>query len=258
MRAIRAFRRFRFLFLLPFGLLATLWVVGALRSQAQVTIMPLGDSITQGNRSYTSYRRPLWLLLQQAQYKVNFVGGKLLNKGGLAPNFDFDLDHQGQWGWTTAMLLAESRQWAKDYQPDIVLLHAGTNDCFGNKPAEEIRDNLGRIIDQLREGKPQVKVLLAQLIPSAPPYADLNPKITALNALLPARARAKTTDQSPIVIVNQNAGFSREARVDLHDGLHPNAQGEAKIAARWYEALQAPGLLGPPPASTSKGQLPGP
>jgi lysophospholipase L1-like esterase len=172
----------------------------------------------------------------------------MLNKGGLAPAFDFDLDHQGQWGWTTAMLLPEVRQWAQEHQPDIVLLHAGTNDCFSEKPVEEIRDNLGRLIDQLRAGNPKVKVLLAQLIPAAPPYAQINPTITALNALLPALAQAKMSAQSPVVIVDHHTGFSQQAGVDLHDGLHPNAQGEEKLAARWFQALQAPGLLGPPPA----------
>ncbi|SMB81370.1 lipolytic protein G-D-S-L family [Hymenobacter roseosalivarius DSM 11622] len=245
MRATHAFRRFRFFLFLAF--LPAIWAVVCSRSPAPVTIMPLGDSITQGNRTYPSYRRPLWRTLQHGQYEVNFVGSRMLNKGGLAPHLDFDLDHQGQWGWTTAMLLPEIRQWSLDHQPDMVLLHAGTNDCFGPQPVEAIRDNLGRIIDQLRGGNPRVKVLLAQLIPSAPPFAELNAKITALNALLPALARAKTTDQSPVVIVDQNTGFSREAGVDLHDGLHPNDQGQAKMAARWYQALQAPGLLGKQP-----------
>lgn len=205
--------------------------------------MPLGDSITQGSRSHPSYRRPLWRTLRQAQYAVDFVGGKMLNKGGLAPYLDYDLDHHGHWGWTAAMLLPEVRQWTRKHQPDIVLLHVGTNDCWGQQPVEKIRDNLGRIIDQLRGANPQVKVLLAQLIPSAPPYAELNVRITALNALLPALVRAKSTSQSPIVLVDQNTGFSREAGVDIDDGLHPNAQGEAKMAARWFEALQASGLL---------------
>lgn len=248
MRAIRAFRRYRS-FLLLLGLLLAFWMIAsAYLNQARVKIMPLGDSITHGNRTHPSYRRPLWHRLQQAQYDVNFVGGHLLNKGGLAPYLDFDLDHQGQWGWTTAMLLAESQQWARTHQPDIVLLHAGTNDCFGPQPVEEIRDDLGRIIDQLREGNPQVKVLLAQLIPSAPPYEQINPRIMALNTLLPALARRKTSAQSPVVLVDHNTGFSRVAGVDLHDGLHPNARGEAKIVARWFQALQAPGLLGPSPA----------
>lgn len=248
MRAIQAFRRFRLSFLLLSLLLALGIVIFSWWRQTQVKIMPLGDSITQGSRSYPSYRRPLWRALRRDQYAVNFVGGRLLPKGGLAPSFDFDWDHQGQWGWTTAMLLAESRQWALTHQPDIVLLHAGTNDCFGEQPVEQIRDNLGRIIDQLRAGNPNVKVLLAQLIPAAPPNEQINPKITALNALLPALARAKTRAQSCVVVVDQNTGFSRVAGQDLHDGLHPTARGAAKMAARWYQALQAPGLLGSPPA----------
>ncbi|MGY2134957.1 SGNH/GDSL hydrolase family protein [Hymenobacter sp. HD11105] len=247
MRAICFFRSF----LLLLGWLLASWVVVCCHSRTPVKIMPLGDSITHGNTTYPSYRRPLWLKLQQARYGVNFVGGRLFNKGGLGPYFDFDLDHQGQWGWTTAMLLPEVRQWTFDHQPDIVLLHAGTNDCFSEKPVAEIRDNLSRLIDQLRAGRPGVKVLLAQLIPAAPPYAQINPRITALNALLPALAQAKTSAQSPVVIVDQHTGFSREAGVDLHDGLHPNARGEEKLAARWYQALQAPELLGPPPSPSA-------
>ncbi|MGY2134617.1 SGNH/GDSL hydrolase family protein [Hymenobacter sp. HD11105] len=231
----------------------TPWVVGLLLthssvlapcSYGQVKIMPLGDSITQGSARYNSYRRPLWLQLQQAQYDVNFVGGRTQNEGGPPPNPDFDLDHQGHWGWTTAMLLAETRQWAREHQPDIVLLHAGTNDCFSEKPVAEIRDNLGHLIDELRAGNPQVKVLLAQLIPTAPPYEQLNAKITALNALLPALAQAKTSAPSPVVLVDHNTGFSRQANEDFYDGAHPNARGEDKLAARWYQALQAPELLG--------------
>jgi lysophospholipase L1-like esterase len=213
-------------------------------SPAQVKIMPLGDSITHGSRAYNSYRRPLWFTLQEAKYDVNFVGGQTQNEGGPAPDPDFDLDHHGHWGWTTEMLLAQTQQWTREHQPDIVLLHAGTNDCFGEKPVGEIRDNLGRLIDQLREGNPRVKVLLAQLIPTAAPYVDLNAKITALNELLPALVREKTSPQSLVVLVNHNQGFSRQENEDLYDGAHPNVRGEAKMAARWYEALQAPGLLG--------------
>jgi hypothetical protein len=239
------------------GLLLTQGSICPARLYGQVKIMPLGDSITQGSARYDSYRRPLWLKLQQAKYDVNFVGGRTQNEGGPPPNPDFDMDHQGHWGWTTQMLLAETRQWALTHQPDVVLLHAGTNDCFGDKPVEEIRDNLGRLIDQLREGKPEVKVLLAQLIPTAPPYEQLNAKISALNALLPALVREKTSTQSPVVLVNHNTGFSRQENEDFYDGAHPNARGEEKMAARWYEALQAPELLGPRlPLSSTPGVTP--
>ena len=238
----RTLRRFNARRLLP--LLLALPTLRAAPGSAQVKIMPLGDSITQASAGYNSYRRPLWLALQAAKYDVNFVGGLTRHEGGPAPSSDFDLDHEGRWGWTTDMMLPEVRQWALNQRPDIVLLHAGTNDCFGEKPVEQIRDNLGRLIDQLRGVNPGVKVLLAQLIPTSPPYEQINARITALNALLPALAGEKTSAQSPVVLVNHNADFSREAGVDHYDGAHPNQRGEEKMAARWYEALRAPALLG--------------
>ena len=35
-------------------------------NQGPVRILPLGDSITQANRSHNSYRRPLWHMLKEA------------------------------------------------------------------------------------------------------------------------------------------------------------------------------------------------
>ena len=56
-------------------------------------IMPLGDSITD-NDAYSSYRRPLWKRLQQANRSVDFVG----TRQGPFHN-DFDYDHEGHAGW---------------------------------------------------------------------------------------------------------------------------------------------------------------
>ncbi len=41
---------------------------------ANEKILPLGDSITQADFNYNSYRRPLWHLLNEAGYSVDFVG----------------------------------------------------------------------------------------------------------------------------------------------------------------------------------------
>jgi lysophospholipase L1-like esterase len=239
---IRSIGQFALGLLLTYGSIFTTPALG----QVKIKIMPLGDSITHGSPMYNSYRRSLWLKLQEAKYDVDFVGGLKENEGGPPPNSDFDLDHHGHWGWTTDKLVPEIWHWTRDNQPDIVLLHAGTNDCFGEKSIEGIRDNIGRIIDQLRSEQPAVKVLVAQIIPTAAPYQAVNTKITALNALLPALAAEKTTQQSPVVVVDQNTGFSSDEGVDLYDGVHPNVRGEEKIAAQWYKALRATALLGRP------------
>jgi hypothetical protein len=44
-----------------------------------VKILPLGDSMTQGEAGHFSYRRPLWKMLDSAGYKVDFVGSLRTN-----------------------------------------------------------------------------------------------------------------------------------------------------------------------------------
>jgi hypothetical protein len=46
-----------------------------------------------------------------------------------------------------------------------------------------------------------------------------------------------TTPESPVVIVDQHTGFDAER--DTFDGVHPNAEGEAKMAAAWFAACRA-------------------
>src|SRR6476469_5961300 len=64
-----------------------------------VRVMPLGDSITQGDQFHSSYRRPLWKLISEQEMNIDFVGsGKLNFPQHLPPNPDFDLDNEGHWG----------------------------------------------------------------------------------------------------------------------------------------------------------------
>src|SRR5262245_49058971 len=100
-------------------------------SPARATrIMPLGDSITQGNTATDSYRRPLWKRFQDARLDVDFVGSQRDNNGGPPPAADFDLDHEGHWGWRADEILGSIDGWAAAARPDVVLVHRGSNDGF--------------------------------------------------------------------------------------------------------------------------------
>lgn len=217
-----------------YGIVLLFWTLCSVCSSAQVKIMPLGDSITAGDTVFNSYRRPLWLNLQAGNYKVDFVGGQRDNRNGPPPNPDFDQDHQGHGGRTTEWLYTYLKEWAKKERPDVVLLHAGTNDLNQGKSPKSTFDGLGQIIDSLRSVVPTVKVLVAQIIPAADNI--LNANVTTLNRLLPDLASQKSTAESTVLIVDLNSDFVRET--DLDDDLHPNASGEKKMAARWYQALQ--------------------
>ena len=50
--------------------------------QSPCFILPLGDSITQGKPGEISYRHDLWNLLQNAEYRVDFVGSHTTYYGG--------------------------------------------------------------------------------------------------------------------------------------------------------------------------------
>ena len=60
-------------------------------------------------------------------------------------------------------------------------------------------------------------------------------RVVALNDAIPAWAAARTTGQSPVVVVDQWSGF--DTATDTYDGVHPNSSGDRKMAGRWHPAL---------------------
>ncbi|MFT5050859.1 MAG: acyl-CoA thioesterase-1 [Chlamydiales bacterium] len=200
------------------------------RAQAQtLRIMPLGDSITESQTGFASYRYWLWQDLASFGYCVNFVGGQTGVSG--TPLFpDFDQAHEGHTGFRADQVLNNISGWTAAVNPDIVLMHLGTNDIWQGHSAASTVSELDQIIDEMRAIRPRVVVLVAQVIPMLP--ADIMP----FNALLPGFVASKTTSASPVVLVDQFTGF--DVNADTWDGVHPDQSGEIKMAAKWYEALE--------------------
>ena len=208
-------------------------------SGAPLRIMPLGDSITQALSDQRSYRYNLWVKLVDAGATFDFVGSQDSNHGGnpVWPDHlgqPFDRHHEGHAGFRSDEIAASLPGWMSGYVPDVVLMHVGTNDVLQGKPNDETVVYLRRIIDLLRARNPHVAILLATLIPTT--YLPQNDHITELNARIEAIVLEKNASQSPVILVDQSAGF--DAAADLSDGVHPSASGEEKIARKWFEALQ--------------------
>jgi lysophospholipase L1-like esterase len=89
----------------------------------------------------------------------------------------------------------------------------------------------------MREHNPHVKILVAQIIPMDPAKScsGCAQGVIALNDAIPDWASGKSTDQSPIIVVDQWTGFDTDT--DTYDGVHPNNAGNQKIADRWYSAM---------------------
>ncbi len=203
----------------------------ALAAAEPVTIMPLGDSITQGNKAMDSYRRALFHKLTDAGYQFRFVGSEKSNFTGPPPHPDFQQDNEGHFGWKITDVLAKLDGWLDQNDPDIVLLHLGTNDNGQpNRTPDAIIADLETMIGILRKHNPKVKVLLAQLMTN---WGDL----VEVNHRIPELAKRSSTAASPVIVVDQVTGFDIRKGQDTVDGCHPNPSGEEKMATKWFAAL---------------------
>lgn len=209
-------------------------------AQDSVNILPLGDSITQADKNHDSYRRSLWHMLRNAGYKIDFVGSLTRNHNGGPPSPDFDLDHEGHWGWRADEIIngrifqGKLAKWLQEYTPDIVLIHLGSNDVFQGQSVLSTVEELDQIISILRRDNPRVKVLIAKLIPVT--EQKINNRINALNDAIPRISLENDSPESRVIVVDLNNNF--DAHRDTYDGVHPNSKGEQKMAQQWLDSLQ--------------------
>lgn len=203
-------------------------------SAQPVRIMPVGDSITQGDSDHNTYRRPLWKSLEAKGYRVEFVGSLRTNHRGAPPLDDFDRDHEGHWGWRTDEVLDRIRGWVAASQPDVLLVHLGSNDVFQGESIDSTLAELSEMIDAVRESRPRATFLLAQIIPTATGRA--NATIRELNSRIPEIAASRSTPDSRVIVVDHFTGF--DAARQTYDGVHPNPDGEIHLSDRWLEVLE--------------------
>jgi len=238
-------------------------------------IMPLGDSITLGSSSgipiedsdlWVSYRKALYDKLKVAGYVVDdeitglpeiFVGTPSWIAGESVP--DFDPDHEGHPGWRADEIVTgrtgsgegKLSDWLIAEEPNIVLLHIGTNDVAnGNEDWNEIEDILVVIDDyEFDSGKP-VWVILALIIDrSCDPYEPPCPKsaeTTAFNNAVkqfvfdPRDPLQGGSDKIILVDMQNGAGIDYD-RWDMggnmYNDLHPYKTGYAKMADLWFSGL---------------------
>ncbi|MFC7642313.1 GDSL-type esterase/lipase family protein [Streptosporangium lutulentum] len=129
--------------------------------------MALGDSITG---SPGCWRAILWNRLANTGHTdIDFVGTLPPQGCGLA----YDGENEGH-GGALVTGVADQNQlpgWLSATRPDIVMMHFGTNDVWSNRPTATILSAYGKLVDQMRASNPDMKILVAQIIPMDPPPA---------------------------------------------------------------------------------------
>jgi lysophospholipase L1-like esterase len=210
-------------------LLVTLPVSVNPSPQTQIRIMPLGDSITRGGGSTgeVGYRRPLYLLLEQSGYDVNFVGTQLHGTF-----LDFDRDHEGHGSYRADQVRDLVISWLDLNPADIVLLHIGINDIAWNNEDPLEVDALLDSIDVWESNNHPVTVIVARIVLR---WDGNDPETIAFNDSVEAIVNQRITEGDDLIMVDMEHALIYPT--DLADGVHPNDNGYAKMADVWYDAL---------------------
>ncbi len=199
----------------------------------QPKILAIGDSITSGEHPVEptpgAYRLGLQNNFVADDLSVDFIGSQTNKETNLN-----DAEHEGHLGWTTNKLTALLDQGLlTNYQPDIVLLMAGTNDILRSDKASVVIDDLNQLIDRLQAELPSVPILVSSIAPIDPAKGKRRANIVKeVNAQLPELA-----EQQGSQVTYVNAGGSLALDDLVADGIHPNAAGYQEIGNAWYDAL---------------------
>ena len=204
-----------------------------------VRIMPLGDSITYDN-SYadldnprpasrrSGYRNYLWYKLQDINYNANFVGSRVAGQS-ISPKFD--ADNEGHEGWTSYRIAEHTYDWVRRAKPDIILLHAGSNDWRESpKGIESILDEIDTYEEITGDS---VTVILALIINRKKPQRW----VRAFNANVKNMAQKRIANGDKIVIVDMEHNAGIKYGGDFQDAVHPNDTGYRKMANLWFKAI---------------------
>lgn len=240
------------------------------RHRDGVTMMIVGDSISQGGEGDHTFRYRLWQWLRDENINIRFVGpstgtyepndaltlkpasdhGELetppperLN-GGYAKDVDpkFDKEHFSLAGCEAIHIKDNIAPMIAKYKPDYVLVELGFNDLgwYASGP-EGLLQNMKTLIDNTRGAKSNVKFAIAN-VPHRTQVGgrqDLINNTDIYNDLLAEAVPEWDTEESPIELVR----FRENYRCEIDgcpagwDGLHPNELGEYTLAQAFSIAL---------------------
>lgn len=197
--------------------------------------MPLGDSITDGS-SFDSpdgsggYRGPLYSLLTTAGYEIDYIGSQTINSS-LVP----DQNHEGHSGWRIDQLDSNMAGWlASMADPDVVLMHIGTNDFGQNVDTMNAINRLDALILKIATLRPNAHIIVTNLMARGEPQ---NTNIqNQFNPYVQARVDAHATAGRLVTFLDMRSVVPLS---DMPDSLHPNQTGYNKMANAWFAAIQA-------------------
>ena len=195
--------------------------------------MCVGDSITQGSPDFDrgGFRQGLLETATAAGRTIDYVGSQV--------NGTFvDPVHEGYGGYKIHEIEAIIGAKMLTYQPQGVILLAGTNDAYNNYVFASVAARYTTLLNTLYTYGPPDWVLCG-LLPPITGTAE-QARVVSFNAQLPAVIAAQVAMGRRVYLV---PGPSYITAAQEDDGVHPNTEGYAILAASWYAAIVEHGLI---------------
>ncbi|MBE0675425.1 MAG: hypothetical protein IH591_12260 [Bacteroidales bacterium] len=229
-------------------------------------IMPVGNSITAGEHhgfpvleERTGYRKPLFEMLYEAGYNVDFVGSQ---NHGMRPVEDdnwYDWNCEAYPGWKIPEISGSLKTALETYKPDILLVHVGTNGREWDEKPRQVKEMLDMIDSFSVRNNHTITVLLSLIINR---FSGEDPApTTRFNNEVADMAIARRDDKIRIIVVDMEKGAGIDYTDNLPDTLavppyeggdmlgkrypgvdydryHPNDKGNMKMAVKYFEELK--------------------
>ncbi len=201
----------------------------AQEAAAQLKIMPLGDSITEGDKSsdLAGYRSRLFNNFRNSGHRTDFVGGLSSGTGF------FDTQHEGHGGFQADQLRDAVSGYLSANPPQAVLLMIGVNDITAGKAPSAILAEISETLDRIQQFNPKTEIYQATVTRRKDGnQTDVN----SLNSLIRQLVTTKQGQGFDITLVDFTGDMTN---ADLADNIHPNDAGYQKIADKFYSAIIA-------------------
>jgi len=196
-----------------YGLLLIVGTLLGLAFPAPKTIVFFGDSLTAG------YGLDPKMAFPQVVKEKLIAAGRQVN-----------IINAGLSGETTAGG-ASRIDWILRQPVDIFVLELGGNDGLRGLPLEQTEKNLQLIIDKVRAKNPQVKIIIAGM--QVPPNLgeDYTEKFSKIFPRISSKNKATLL---PFLL----EGVAGDEKLNLPDGIHPNAEGHKVVADNIIRVLR--------------------
>ncbi|KAJ0274680.1 hypothetical protein CBS470a_011656 [Colletotrichum nupharicola] len=222
-----------------------------IKDGVELRILPVGDSVTVGYLSTDGNGYRLKLQENLSANDVVFAGTE--SSGNMTDPYFVsqqcisrftDISYllttiKAAWSGKTIQYIADNVPPSLTQRPNVILLHAGTNDMNpnpdisteGNDPAAAAA-RLGALIDQMLEACPDATVLVAQIINTC--VADQRPQTEVFQGLIPDIVEQRQNASKHVLAVDFAALGDGILRSDC---IHPSDEGYRTMGDYWYDFI---------------------